>query len=143
LGGALGSGDDAVRPEHHPAADPAEGRLVSRRPGGITNRQASMLASLQMQLGEEYTGAGMTRAEASRAIEDCLRRLGRELKPKGVRTGKMFRSRGLDRRIRRERTPKGYYHAPHTPRRAPPPEGAAAGASNRESGSGEKGRGTR
>jgi hypothetical protein len=41
----------------------------------ITNRQASYLASLQRELGVQFSGAGMTRQEASDAIRACLRRL--------------------------------------------------------------------
>lgn len=44
------------------------------KPKGITNDQAKFLASLQRELGESYTGAGMTRTEASAAIEACLAR---------------------------------------------------------------------
>ena len=41
---------------------------------GITNDPAKFLASLQRELGESYTGAGMTRTEASAEIKACLAR---------------------------------------------------------------------
>lgn len=39
---------------------------------GITNAQASYLAWLQRRAGEPYTGAGMSRAQASQEIERLL-----------------------------------------------------------------------
>jgi hypothetical protein len=47
---------------------------------GITNPQAKYLASLQKELGEPYSGAGMSRADASVLIDACLERLGRPSK---------------------------------------------------------------
>jgi hypothetical protein len=41
---------------------------------GITNSQARLLAALQSELGEPYTGRGLTLAEASEAIDDALDR---------------------------------------------------------------------
>ena len=38
----------------------------------ITNKQARFLAELQKRAGERYTGAGMTRAQASWEIERLL-----------------------------------------------------------------------
>jgi hypothetical protein len=45
---------------------------------GITNPQAKLLADLKRQLGEPYSGSGLTCAEASRQIDDCFKRLGRK-----------------------------------------------------------------
>ena len=44
---------------------------------GITNPQAKLLADLQRQLGEKYTGNGLTCQQASALIDDCFKRLGR------------------------------------------------------------------
>lgn len=46
-----------------------------RKPAGITNKQARYLAALQKRLGVPYTGNGMTKAEAHRAINEAKRRL--------------------------------------------------------------------
>lgn len=46
-----------------------------RGKAGITPKQAKYLASLQRQLRVKYTGNGMTRAEASSAIDDAKRQL--------------------------------------------------------------------
>lgn len=51
-----------------------------RRPAKITNKQAQFLASLQRDLGVNYTGRGMTKGEATKAIDQCLRKLGRKAK---------------------------------------------------------------
>jgi hypothetical protein len=57
----------------------AESRALAKHmPKGITNPQAKLLADLQRQLGEPYSGSGMTCAEASGLIDDCFRRLGRK-----------------------------------------------------------------
>jgi hypothetical protein len=45
---------------------------------GITNKQASYLASLQRAAGEPYTGAGMSRERASVEIERLLEQLRQE-----------------------------------------------------------------
>ena len=55
--------------------NPKKKKPGKRNKRGITNRQASYLASLQKQLGEPYTGNGMSVREASDAIDDCRRRL--------------------------------------------------------------------
>ncbi len=39
---------------------------------GITNKQAKFLADLQRQAGETYSGAGMTREQASGEIQRLL-----------------------------------------------------------------------
>jgi hypothetical protein len=41
---------------------------------GITNAQAKFLADLQRDLGEPYTGRGMTRLEAAATIDGLLDR---------------------------------------------------------------------
>jgi Protein of unknown function (DUF3072) len=42
---------------------------------GITNAQAKYLAALQREAGEQYTGNGMSRLQASREIERLERQL--------------------------------------------------------------------
>ena len=48
---------------------------TTRKPPGITNKQAHYLAMLQRQLGVAYTGNGLSRLEASAAIEACKARV--------------------------------------------------------------------
>ena len=48
---------------------------AKKPPGGVTYKQAKLLAKLQRQLREPYGGAGLSRAEASVLIDDCLTRL--------------------------------------------------------------------
>lgn len=55
-------------------------KMGKPRRRGITNKQASYLASLQRELGVPYTGNGMTLAEASAAIDDAKRRLGQPVR---------------------------------------------------------------
>lgn len=55
----------------------SEERAV-RATRGITNPQAKLLADLQRQLGEKYTGSGLTCREASALIDHCFERLGRK-----------------------------------------------------------------
>jgi hypothetical protein len=54
---------------------------MGNKRAGITNAQAKFLAALQRELHVRYTGRGMSRAEASAAIDGALRALGREPKP--------------------------------------------------------------
>jgi hypothetical protein len=41
-------------------------------PKGITNKQAKLLAELQRRAGEQYSGSGMTRWQASEEISRLL-----------------------------------------------------------------------
>lgn len=52
-----------------------------RKPLGITNKQARFLAALQRQLSEPYSGNGMTKADAHRAITEAKRRLRKNATP--------------------------------------------------------------
>ena len=46
-----------------------------KKHSGISNAQARYLASLQRDLGERYTGSGMSRLQASVAIDVARERL--------------------------------------------------------------------
>jgi isopentenyl diphosphate isomerase/L-lactate dehydrogenase-like FMN-dependent dehydrogenase len=47
-------------------------RNKARKGSGITNEQAKFLAALQRQAGLKYTGAGMSRADASTLIDKLV-----------------------------------------------------------------------
>lgn len=47
-------------------------RNKARKGSGITNEQAKFLAALQRQAGLTYTGAGMSRADASALIDKLV-----------------------------------------------------------------------
>ena len=57
--------------------EPVKRRTTSkpRKPRGISNEQAKELAQHQRQLGEQYTGHGMTHDDAASAIAAARARL--------------------------------------------------------------------
>lgn len=56
-------------------------RRTRGKPKGITPRQAHYLAILQREGGEPYVGNGMTRGDASAAIDHLRKKLGKKPKP--------------------------------------------------------------